>query len=118
MQKELLQKSQVQVSEIGKHIGFEAGEEMVKRFYDKHPEQAYSHIVGRDIIEKILAQPGCAGIGVLPAYNENGTRQVVFVGLDNAGTPILKYNVVNIAGALSEEDGLVADNFKTTGWSI
>jgi hypothetical protein len=53
MQKVLLQKPQVET--IGQHIGYEAGEEMVKRFYDKHPEQAYGNIVGREIIEKIRA---------------------------------------------------------------
>ena len=116
MQKELLQKTQV--AEIGQHIGYEAGEEMVKRFYDKHPDQAFGHIVGRNIIEKILAQPGCSGIGVLPAYNDQGQRQLVFVGLTNAGKPILQFNVINIAGELESEEGLVADNFKTAGWAL
>jgi len=116
MQKELLQKTQIEA--IGKHIGYEAGEEMVKRFYDKHPDQAYGHIVGRGIIEKILAQPGCAGIGVLPAYNDMGQRQTVFVGLDNTGSPILQYNIINMAGELDIEEGIVGDNFKTSGWAI
>ena len=116
MQKDLLQKPQV--AEIGQHIGYEAGEEMVKRFYDKHADQAFGHIVGRNIIEKILAQPECSGIGVLPAYNDQGQRQLVFVGLNNAGKPILQFNVINIAGELESEEGLVADNFKTAGWAI
>ena len=116
MQKELLQKSQV--ANIGQHIGFEAGEEMVKRFYDKHPEQAFGHIVGRDIIEKILAQPDCQGVGVLPAYNNEGQRQLVFVGLNNAGRPILQYNVVNSAGEIVSAEGIVSDKFVTDGWSL
>jgi hypothetical protein len=117
MQKELVQKPQVE--SIGQHIGYEAGEEMVKRFYDKHPEQQYSHIVGRDIIEKILAQPNCSGIAVLPAYNSDGKRQVVFVGLDDLARPILQFNIVNTAGEILSEEGIVGDNFKSTdGWSI
>lgn len=116
MQQDLLQKPQIET--IGKHIGYDAGEEMVKRFYDKHPDQAFGHIVGRGIIEKILAQPDCAGIGVLPAYNAEGKRQVVFVGLNSNGKPILQYNVVNIAGQIVNETGLVADNFVTDGWAI
>lgn len=114
MQKELLQKTQIEA--IGKHIGYEAGEEMVKRFYDKHPDQAYGHIVGREIIEKILAQPNCAGIGILPAYNGQGQRQMVFVGLDVSGKPILQYNVINMAGELAVEEGIVADRFISDGW--
>ncbi len=114
MQKELLQKPQIEA--IGKHIGYEAGEEMVKRFYDKHPDQAFGHIVGREIIEKILAQPDCAGIGVLPAYNDQGQRQMVFVGLTSNGKPILQFNVINMAGQIVSEEGLVADRFVTDSW--
>ena len=113
MQKELLQKPQVET--IGKHIGYEAGEEMVKRFFDKHPDQAHGNIMGKSIIEKILAQPGCAGISFLPAYNETGERQLVLVGLDNLGSPILQFNMVNATGNIVSEEGLVADN-SVRGW--
>ncbi len=116
MQKELLQKTQIDA--IGQHIGYEAGEEMVKRFYDKHPDQAFGHIVGRNIIEKILAQPDCSGIGVLPAYNDQGQRQLVFVGLNSNGRPILQYNIVNAAGEIDTEEGIVSDKFKTDGWAV
>lgn len=116
MQKDLLQKPQV--AEIGQHIGYEAGEEMVKRFYDKHADQAFGHIVGRNIIEKILAQPDCSGIGVLPAYNDQGQRQLVFVGLNSIGKPILQYNIVNSAGEIVTEEGIVSDKFRTDGWSL
>jgi hypothetical protein len=117
MQKELLQKPQVET--IGKHIGYEAGEEMVKRFFDKHPEQSYGNTMGREIIERILAQPGCAGITIVPGYNEEGIRQAVIVGVDNNMQPILNYKTVSITGELDSEEGIVGDQgFKTTGWSI
>lgn len=107
MQKELLQKPQV--AEIGQHIGYEAGEEMVKRFFDKHPEQAYGHICGRNIIEQILSQPGCAGIMILPGYNNDGIRQPIFVGVDSNSRPILKYKVVTASGKLESHEGIVSD---------
>ena len=113
MQQQLLQKPQIET--IGKHIGYEAGEEMVKRFFDKHPDQQYGNIVGREIIEKILAQPNCAGISLLPAYNDAGIRQSVMVGIDYSGKPILQYNVVNASGEIVSEEGLVGDRFDT-GW--
>lgn len=116
MQKELVLKTQVEA--IGQHIGYEAGEEMVKRFYDKHPEQQYGQIVGRNIIEKILAQPGCAGIVIMPAYNENGIRQSVLVGIDTNKKPILQYNVVNAGGEIVSEEGIVSDRYVTEGWAI
>ena len=114
MQKELLIKPQV--AEIGQHIGYEAGEEMVKRFYDKHPEIAYANIMGRNMIEKILAQPGCAGIAILPGYNEAGIRQSVLVAVDEFSKPILKYKVVSASGELEVEEGLVSDRTVTTVW--
>lgn len=105
-----------EIASIGEHIGYAAGELMVKRFYDRHPNQAYGHIVGRNIIEAILAQPNCEGIAVLPAYNDQGFRQIVLVGLDGDKTPILKYSIVNTAGEISSEEGLIADRVVAAGW--
>lgn len=107
-----------QVAKIGEHIGFAEGEEMVKRFYDRHPEQAYSHIIGREIIEAILAQPNCEGILALPAYNQKGIRQLVLVGLDENKLPIIEYNVVNTAGKIQSEEGLIVDRLEEfeVGW--
>jgi hypothetical protein len=115
MQQELLKKPQ-QVAEIGKHIGYAAGEEMVKRFFDKHPEQAYGNIVGREILERILAQPDCSGVIILPGFNEQGIRQSVLVGLSSDGNPILNYNVVNSSGQITNEEGIVADRLDK-GWT-
>lgn len=114
MQKELLQNPLVET--IGQHIGYEAGEEMVKRFYDKHPEQAHWNLVGREIIEKILNQPNCKGIAIIPGYNDSGVRQAVLVGVDENSEPIFKYNLVNSSGEITSEEGLVADRSKTWGW--
>lgn len=116
MQTELLQKPQIET--IGQHIGYEAGEEMVKRFFDKHPDQAYGNIMGKEIIEKILAQPDCAGISVIPGYDENGKRHVVLVGIDSVGNFITKYNTVNVSGELESTEGIIADRDRTVvDWS-
>lgn len=96
-------------SSVGEHIGYEAGAKMVKTYYDAHPDQAYSHFVGRDIIEKILAQPGCAGLGIYPGYNEAGVRQLVFIGVDAEGKQILSYPVIDTNGAIKNAVGLVVD---------
>ncbi|MFN5333754.1 MAG: hypothetical protein ACK5BV_01030 [Bacteroidota bacterium] len=110
-----VQTQKIEVSGIGKHIGVENAEEMVKRFFDAHPEQAYSNVMGKEIIEKILAQPGCKGISILPGYDSNGQRHVILTGVDENFKPILNYNVINVSGSLFNEDGLVANqDFKTT----
>jgi hypothetical protein len=113
MQNVLTQK--IEVGNIGEHIGIENAEEMVKRFFDAHPEQAYSNVMGREIIEKILSQPECKGISILPGYDKDGQRHVILTGVDENFKPILNYNVINISGSLTKEDGLVANqDFKTT----
>jgi hypothetical protein len=99
---------------IGQHIGAEAGAKMVKAFYDAHPEQAYGHLIGRDIIEKILAQPSCAGLSVHPGYNEEGVRQLVFTGVDAEGQQILQFAMIGENGKIQMNDGIVADKVITT----
>jgi hypothetical protein len=108
--------NQVKVARIGQHIGFDAGEEMVKRFYDKHPDIAYANVVGREMIEKILAQPNCEGIAILPGYNESGVRQSVLVGVDEFNKPILQFKTVTTSGEIHTNEGIVADKTVTAIW--
>lgn len=116
MQKELLQKPQVEA--IGKHIGYEAGEEMVKRFFDKYPDEAFANILGKNLIEKILTQPGCVGIAIVPGYNNMGVRQSILVGVDCNRNPILNYSIVSQTGTISSVEGIVGDDGSVvhSGW--
>ena len=98
---------------VGEHIGAEAGAKMVKTYFDLHPDQAYGHLIGREIIEKMLAQPGCAGLSIYPGYNEAGVRQLVFSGVDADGDQILQYTVIGDNG-LTTKEGIVADRIITT----
>lgn len=117
MQKELLQKTQ-SVSAIGRHIGLEAGEEMAKRFFDKHPEQAFVNILGKDLFLKVLAQPGCEGIAIVPGYNAVGVRQAIIVAVDAQKQPIYQYTVVSATGEITMEEALVGDDgtIDNSGW--
>ncbi len=107
MQKELLQKQQV--AEIGQHIGFEAGEEMVKKYFDQNPEHAYGNVMGREIIEKILAQPDCQGILITPGLDNEGGRHVVLAGVDSNRNVIVKYTCVDNTGNITSEEGIIGD---------
>jgi len=100
-------------SSVGEHIGAESGAKMVKTYFDAHPEQAYGHLIGREIIEKIMAQPGCAGLSIYPGYNEAGVRQLVLSGVDADGDQILQYTVIGDSG-LESREGIVADRIITT----
>ncbi|HMO33238.1 MAG TPA: hypothetical protein PKE07_09570 [Lacibacter sp.] len=110
---------QNQVAAIGQHIGFEAGEEMVKAFFDKFPDQAYGNIMGREIIEKILAQPDCQGILITPGLDAEGKRHVVLAGVDSNGKGILQVTCVDSKGELSTEEGIIGDrDQETLDWGI
>lgn len=97
------------VAQIGEHVGIELGTKLVKDYFDAYPEQAYGHVVGRAIMDKILAQPGCEGIIIYPALDESGRRTLVYGGIDADGKPIIKIPVVDTEGVLRYKEGIVAD---------
>jgi len=109
MQKELLTKT---LSQVGEEVGLELGSQMVKSYREANPTDVKWYMVGREIIEKILAQPGCVALKFYNAYNEVGQKTLVYVGIDEAGKTIMEYSVVNTEGQLSKEKGIVADRIR------
>ncbi len=97
------------INEIGEHVGLELGTQMVKAYFDKYPDQGRIFMVGKDIIEQILAQPGCEGIGLATALDEEGRSTLVYLGLDAKGKPITEYAEVNELGEISLKEAIVAD---------
>jgi hypothetical protein len=110
MQNELITKRDIQA--IGEEIGYELGAQMVKDYQTANPQDAFCYVIGRNIIESILAQPGCVGIQFYNAYNEMGEKTLVYVGLDADGKTILEYTTINREGQLSFEKGIVADRLE------
>lgn len=114
MQKELLQtKVTVDASSkihanVGADIGYEKAAKMIKNLYDHNPEEAFGYFAGKNIIEAILAQPGCVGIRFYTAMNEIGVRQLVYVGVNEKGQNILEYTVTE-DGEESKRKAIVAD---------
>ena len=103
------------VAEIGEEIGLELGNQMVKAFAVANPNEIPFHTIGRNIIDQILAQPGCVGIKFYNATNEKGENTLVYVGLDQNGRSILQLTTVNAAGVLQNEKGIVADRAPRPG---
>lgn len=100
------------LAKVGEEVGLELGTQMVKNYRESNPTDVQWYMVGREIIEKILAQPGCVGLRFYNAYNEVGQKTLVYVGVDQNGKGILEYSVVNTEGQLAEEKGIVADRIK------
>lgn len=104
------------VAQIGEHIGMELGTTLVKSFFDAYPSLAFGHTIGREILEKILAQPDCSGVTAYPALNEAGKPTLVFAGVNAQGKTIASYPIVSSDGSLDFEEGLIVDRTKTDGW--
>ena len=115
MQNELITKREM--AAIGEEIGYELGARLVKAYQEAHPSDVQSYIIGKNIINEILAQPGCVAIEFHNAINELGEKTLVYIGLDQEGKSILKYSFIDNRGQLSTGNGIVADRAGTRGRS-
>jgi hypothetical protein len=116
LQKEVLIEEKKLHAGVGEHIGYELGAKMVKDYSEKHNEFG-SHFVGRNILEQILAQPGCIGIKIYKGLNEEGVQKYVLTGADEKGNDIFEVTIVSPKGELQQQEGIVADReFERLGW--
>ena len=106
MQTELTQRN---IAQVGEAIPHELGVQMVKDYQVANPNDVKAFHIGKDIIQQILAQPGCMGMRFYNAYNEMGEKTLVYVGIDAAGNAIIKYTMVDSTGAFDTRKGIVAD---------
>ncbi|HVV03321.1 MAG TPA: hypothetical protein VHC96_03825 [Puia sp.] len=116
-QKELL--TQLEVASIGEAIDHELAANLVKSYQEKYPESFTGVLIGRNIIDQILAQPGCVGMRFYDAINEVGQKTLVYVGVDASGNDMTKQVVVEKGGALNNAPAIVADRgFETPSTSL
>jgi len=107
MQKELL--TTTDFSKVGEEINHELAGSFVQNYIQKYPNDMISYHIGRDIIELILAQPGCVGMRFYNALNEEGKKTLVYVGIDASGKDIIKKVAVQEDGKLVTVPQIVAD---------
>jgi hypothetical protein len=113
MQTELLTKRNI--ATIGEEITHELGAELVNNYRKAHPNDVNGYMIGKEILNQILAQPGCAGIQFFNAINEVGQKTLVYVGLDQNGKQLVNYSVVTADAQIQLEKGIVADRSIPTG---
>jgi hypothetical protein len=113
MLQELITKTNL--SQVGEEVGLELGAQMVKSYQEANPTDVRGYLIGREIIEKILAQPGCVGMKFYNAYNEAGQKTLVYVGIDVNGNSIVEYTTVDHDGKMDTKKGIVADRIRQTG---
>jgi hypothetical protein len=103
------------VAAIGEEIGLELGTQFIKDYQIANPTDAQYYVIGRNIIDEILAQPGCVGLRFYNAFNEIGEKTLVYVGLNEEGKAIVEYTCINNEGQLESHKGIVADRTERGG---
>lgn len=97
------------LAEVGEDIGLSEGKQMVKAFREANPDATSSYYIGRNILDQILAQPGCVGINFRKCLTELNQEHLVYTGVDAEGKDILEFSVVSNTGDLVKQNGIVAD---------
>ena len=115
LKKEALIEEKQLHANVGEHIGYELGAKMIKDYYDTYKE-AGSQFVGRNILDQILAQPGCIGIKIFKALNEVGEKTYVLTGVNQESQIMLDVTAVNPNGEIKKSEGIVADRNGGGGW--
>jgi hypothetical protein len=97
------------LTEVGEDIGLTEGIQMVNAFTEANPTATPGYYIGRNILEQIMAQPGCVGINFRKCLTITNEEHLVYTGVDADGKDILKYSVVTNTGDFVSKDGIVAD---------
>ena len=100
------------IAQVGEAITHELGAQMIRDYQAANPADVKSYQVGRNIIDQILAQPGCAGMRFYNAYNEIGEKTLVYTGVDEFGKVIAEYTVVTTEGGFDTQRAIVADRIQ------
>ena len=62
-------------------------DDLLQKWIQRHQDQSEikAHFFGKDILTKILNQPGCMGIRFYYAIDDKGQKTLVLVGTDEKG---------------------------------
>ena len=111
MQNEL--QTKVNYAEVGEAISHDLAAKMIKDYQDANTTAFDFFVIGKNIINEILSQPGCIGMRIYNALDETGKQTLVYVGVDNKGQSIVEYSAVNNDGKLHRLPAIVADKVGT-----
>lgn len=102
------------LAEVGENIGLEEGIKLVNAFAEANPTATKGYYIGRNILEQIMAQPGCVGINFRKCLTNTNEEHLVYTAVDAEGKDILEFSVVTNTGDVVKQDAIVAD--KTLYW--
>jgi hypothetical protein len=102
------------LAEVGENIGLTEGRQLVNAFRAANPTATKGYYIGRNILEQIMAQPGCAGINFRKCLTNMNEEHLVYTGVDAEGKDILEFSVVTNTGDIVKQDAIIAD--RTIYW--
>jgi len=79
-------------------IDLPTARQWAQNYRTTHPKELQSHYFGRNLVDQILAQPGCTGIRVYYATNDEQERQLLVVGVNDLGASQLPTSPVVVPG--------------------
>jgi|SRR5215467_3015141 len=104
---------------IGEAIDHELAAKMIKNYHDVNSNEApKSYVIGKNVIEEMLAQPGCVGLRFYNAIDESGRQTLVYAGVDTNGNTIIEYPAVDEKGKLGRIEALIGDRTMGDGPSF
>lgn len=93
----------------GEEISREKADRFTKAFVETHPNENHVYTLGRNIMEKILAQPGCVGMRFYYGINDEGQKTLVYVGVGADGNDLVRQTMVTENGVMMNDQGIIAD---------
>ncbi len=106
METQLLNKD---LTKVGEEISHELGAQMIMDYQAANPVERKSYLIGKDILNQILSQPGCVGMRFYNAIDEEGVKTLVYVGVDENNNDLIEYQYVNATGCFEKVKAIVAD---------
>ncbi|MDQ6904926.1 MAG: hypothetical protein M3139_18185, partial [Bacteroidota bacterium] len=79
------------LAEVGSDIGLSEGIKLVNAFKEANPDATAGYYIGRNILEQIMAQPGCVGINFRKCLTNMNEEHLVYTAVDADGKDILEY---------------------------
>ena len=102
------------LAEVGENIGLTEGIQLINAFREANPTATKGYYIGRNILEQIMAQPGCVGINFRKCLTNMNEEHLVYTAVDAEGKDILEFSVVTNTGDVVKQDAIVAD--RTIYW--
>lgn len=77
----------------GRFVPLSLSKKWVANFRDSNPKHTHAFYFGCELFENLLNEPGCVGIRIYYAQDDDGSPKMVLVGVDKKGNNIIKKQV-------------------------